>query len=285
MATYLDALLDAARTRAAAVRDAGRADVLRDAAATAVDGRPTLRLRAALDGPGVAVIAEVKRSSPSRGPLAPGISAGEQALRYLAGGAAAISVLTEPTRFDGSLADLTEVAALPTAPVALRKDFVVDEVMVHEAAVAGAAGVLLIVAALGDDQLAALHATATGLGLDVLVEVHGEDEVDRALAAGATIVGVNARDLRTFELHRDAFARIRARIPAGVLAVSESGVRGPQDVARARDEGADAVLVGEAVVTAADPAAAVAELVAAGAGPPGAAAPNPGATTITTTTA
>lgn len=278
MATYLDDLLDAARARVADVADVAG---LRARAEVAVAGRPGGRLHAALSRPGVAVIAEVKRASPSKGPLAPGIDAAGQASSYLAGGASAISVLTEPTRFDGSLDDLQQVAALPA--VALRKDFLVDEVMVHEAALAGASAVLLIVAALTDDELRSMHDEATRLGLDVLVEVHGEDEVARAVAVGATIIGVNARDLRTFELHRDAFTRIRAAIPDGVLAVSESGVRGADDVARARDEGADAVLVGETVVTAADPTAAVAALVRAGAGPDGASATNPDdATTVRT---
>jgi indole-3-glycerol phosphate synthase len=188
------------------------------------------------------------------------VDAAAQAGKYLDGGAAAISVLTEPSRFRGELADLASVTA--TGAVALRKDFIVDDVMVHEAAVAGASGILLIVAALTDVELKSMHAEATRL--DVLVEVHGTDEVERALDAGATILGVNARDLHTFELDRDAFGRIRPQLPDGVLAVAESGVRGPDDVRRARDEGADAVLVGEFVVTAADPTATVSSLVEAG---------------------
>lgn len=263
MATYLDELLETARERVAAVRDDdSRAEVLRATADEAVADRAPHRLRQALSSSGVSVIAEVKRASPSRGELAPGIDAATQAARYLEGGAAAISVLTEPSRFEGDLADLTAVAALDA--VALRKDFLVDPVMVHEAAVAGASGVLLIVAALTDRELRTMHDEATRLGLDVLVEVHGEGEVERALDAGATILGVNARDLHTFELDHDAFGRIRPQLPAGVLAVAESGVRGPDDVRRARDEGADAVLVGEFVVTAADPTATVASLVEAG---------------------
>lgn len=262
MATYLDDLLATARERVATVHDAGAAQDLRAAAERAAAGATPRRLHAALTRPGVAVIAEVKRASPSRGDLAPGIDAPTQARRYLDGGAAAISVLTEPSRFKGALVDLEAVATLDA--VALRKDFVVDEVMVHEAVVAGASGVLLIVAALSDEELATMHAEAVRLGLDVLVEVHGEDEVERALDAGARILGVNARDLRTFELDRDAFGRIRPQLPDGVLAVAESGVRGPDDVRRARDEGADAVLVGEFVVTSPDPTATVASLVEAG---------------------
>lgn len=264
MATYLDDLLDTARARAAALHDGGAAASIRVAAEAAAGQGPGHRLQAALAADvGVSVIAEVKRASPSKGELAPGIDAATQAERYLAGGATAISVLTEPSRFDGDLTDLTDVVDAHDA-VALRKDFIVDPVMVHEAAVAGASGVLLIVAALTDDELREMHDEATRLGLDCLVEVHGEDEVARALDAGATILGVNARDLATFELDRDAFGRIRPQLPDGVLAVAESGVRGPDDVVRARDEGADAVLVGEFVVTATDPTATVASLVEAG---------------------
>lgn len=262
MATYLDELLVTARQRAAAVHGEGRADALRANAEALVARADSHRLHTALARPGVGVIAEVKRASPSRGELAPGVDAAAQAGTYLDGGAAAISVLTEPSRFRGELADLASVTAL--GAVALRKDFIVDEVMVHEAVVAGASGILLIVAALTDVELKSMHAEATRLGLDVLVEVHGEEEVERALDAGATILGVNARDLHTFELDRDAFGRIRPQLPEGVLAVAESGVRGPDDVRRARDEGADAVLVGEFVVTAADPTATVASLVEAG---------------------
>ncbi len=262
MATYLDDLLDTARERAAAVHDDGRAEELREAATARAGTTPTNRLHEALAGPGVSVIAEVKRASPSKGELAPGVDAAAQATKYLAGGASAISVLTEPSRFKGELDDLAAVSAL--GAVALRKDFLVDTVMVHEAVLAGASGVLLIVAALTDDELRTMHDEATRLGLDVLVEVHGEDEVQRALDAGATILGVNARNLQTFELDRDAFGRIRPQLPDGVLAVAESGVRGPDDVRRARDEGADAVLVGEFVVTSPDPTATVASLVEAG---------------------
>lgn len=262
MATYLDELLATARERAAAVHGLDRGMQLRANAEAVADSVERGRLRTALSQPGVGVIAEVKRASPSRGELAPGVDAAAQAGRYLDGGASAISILTEPTRFAGDLADLAAVSGL--GAVALRKDFIVDPVMVHEAVVAGASAILLIVAALGEAELRALHAEATRLGLDVLVEVHGEEEVSRALHAGATILGVNARDLHTFELDRDAFARIRPRIPDGVIAVAESGVRGPDDVRRARDEGADAVLVGEFVVTSTDPTSTVASLVEAG---------------------
>lgn len=262
MATYLDELLTTAHARVRAVQEGGMVGLVRQAAEAFATG-PRHRLRSALEGDGVSVIAEVKRASPSRGPLAAGADAGELASSYLAGGARAISVLTEPSQFAGSLEDLREIVDRHHA-VALRKDFLVDVLMVQQAAAVGASGVLLIVAAVDDDHLQTMHDEATRLGMDALVEVHDESEVERALAVGATIVGVNARDLRTFELDRDAFARIRERLPDGVLAVAESGITGPADVRRARDQGADAVLVGEAVVTAEDPTRAVAALVAAG---------------------
>lgn len=210
----------------------------------------------------MAVIAEVKRASPSKGDIAPDLDAATQARAYLDGGAAAVSVLTEPERFKGSLGDLADVAALGIP--ALRKDFVVDRYQIWEARAAGASAVLLIVAALDEPDLVLLHDEALVAGLDVLVEVHDAFEVVAAQRIGASVVGVNARDLRTFELDPDAFARLRAQLPEGVLAVAESGIRGADDVARAASEGADAVLVGESLVRAADPAAAVRALAQAG---------------------
>lgn len=259
MPTYLDDLLAHALERVAAARAVRPDDALRAAAAATTPGTG---FRDALARPGVAVIAEVKRASPSRGPLAPGLDAVAQAELYREGGADAISVLTEPSRFEGSLADLTRVAALGTP--ALRKDFIVDTYQVWEARLAGASAVLLIVAALDDRQLAALADEAAVAELDVLVEVHDESELDRALAVHPTVVGVNARDLRTFDIDRGAFERLRPRLPAGVLAVAESGIRGPGDVRDAASRGADAVLVGESVVTSDDPAGAVRALVDAG---------------------
>lgn len=259
MGTYLDALLDGAHRRVAHARER---EPLADLAARASRAPQAPGFRAALDVPGVSLIAEVKRASPSKGPIAPDLVAPEQARAYVEGGAAAVSVLTEPDRFAGSLGDLADVAALGVP--ALRKDFVVDAYQIWEARAAGASAVLLIVAALPAADLATLHDEATRAGLDVLVEVHDADEVAVALEVGATIVGVNARDLRTFELDRDGFGRLRASLPDGVLAVSESGVRDADDVRRAAAEGADAVLVGETLVRAPDPRAAAAELVTAG---------------------
>lgn len=259
MTTFLDQLLREATDRVALARRAEPLDAMRERAlAVTVPGD----LHAALSGSGVSLIAEVKRASPSKGDLAPGIDAVAQARAYVAGGAHAISVLTEPDRFKGSLEDLRGVAALGTPT--LRKDFTVDPHQVWEARAHGASAVLLIVAALTDDDLAALHAEAAEAGLTALVEVHDEAELDRAVAVGARVIGVNARDLRTFEVDRDAFARLRPAIPDGVVAVAESGVRGPEDVHTAAGQGADAVLVGESLVTAPDPAAATQALVEAG---------------------
>lgn len=259
MATYLDELLLGARRRVEVARAREPLAVLRERATASAPG-PSFQT--ALARPGVQVIAEVKRASPSKGDLAPALDAAAQARAYAAGGAAAVSVLTEPERFKGGLTDLAEVAT--TGVPALRKDFVVDEYQIWEARAAGASAVLLIVAALDEGRLAALLAEAAAAHLDVLTEVHDAAEVGVATRAGAAIVGVNARDLRTFELDRDGFGRLRPQLPDGVLAVSESGVRDPDDVRRAAVEGADAVLIGETLVRAADPAGAVAALVAAG---------------------
>lgn len=225
----------------------------------------------------VAVIAELKRASPSRGQMAWIPDPAAHAGAYAAGGAAAVSVLTEPTHFHGTLADLEVVADAVDVPV-LRKDFVVDAYQVAEARAAGAAAVLLIVAALDDEALAALLAAAWDAGLDALVEVHDVAEAERAAAALAAagqraaarpaIVGVNARDLATLEVDPDRFAACAHALPADALTVAESGVAGPDGVARARAAGADAVLVGEHLATAADPAAAVRSLVGS-AGTPG----------------
>jgi len=259
MDTYLDDLLAGARRRVEEARAREPLEALRERATDAPYG-PSFHDALAADG--VSVIAEVKRASPSKGPIAPDLNAPGQAAAYVSGGAAAVSVLTEPDQFQGSLLDLADVAALGVP--ALRKDFVVDPYQVWEARAAGAAAVLLIVAALDEPTLALLHAEARAAGLDVLVEIHDEAEAAAAGRIDATVVGVNARDLRTFELDRDGFARLRGHLGDHVLAVAESGIRDADDVRRAATEGADAVLVGETLVRAADPTAAVADLVAAG---------------------
>jgi indole-3-glycerol phosphate synthase len=259
VSTYLDALLDGARRR---VEEARSREPLASLRERALHAPAPPSFRGALAAPGVQVIAEIKRASPSKGDLAIDLDASAQARAYVAGGAAAVSVLTEPERFKGSLRDLADVAGLRVP--ALRKDFVVDPYQVWEARAAGAAAILLIVAALDEPDLALLHDEARGAGLDVLVEVHDASEAAAARRIDATIVGVNARDLRTFELDRDGFARLRPELPDDALAVAESGIRGPDDVRRAAEEGADAVLVGESLVTATDASAAVAALVDAG---------------------
>ncbi|MDO5498979.1 MAG: indole-3-glycerol phosphate synthase TrpC, partial [Propionibacteriaceae bacterium] len=224
---------------------------------------PPLDPRPGFRAPGVRLIAEVKRSSPSKGALAPITDPAGLAEAYAAGGADAISVLTEQRRFNGSLDDLVAVRQRVDIPV-LRKDFVVTDYQILEARAHGADLVLLIVAALDDAQLADLLAYATGLGLTSLVEAHTPEEVARALTVGADVLGVNNRDLKTLEVDRSNFARLAADIPPGVIKVAESGVRTPADVADFAAAGADVALVGEALVTGAAPADAVRAMLAAG---------------------
>ncbi|MCW2757160.1 MAG: trpC [Nocardioidaceae bacterium] len=217
----------------------------------------------AFRSPGISVIAEVKRKSPSKGDLARITDPAALATAYAEGGAAAISVLTERRRFNGSLDDLRTVRAAVDTPL-LRKDFVVTEYQLVEGRAAGADLALLIVAALPGGLLAELYAVARDLGLTVLVEVHDEAEAERAVALGADLIGVNARDLKSLDVDPTAFARIAPAIPDGVVTVAESGIKGPDDVARHAAEGADVVLVGEALVIGGDPATAVKEMRAAG---------------------
>jgi indole-3-glycerol phosphate synthase len=236
------------------------AEMTRRAAATA----PARDAYAALARPGVALIAEVKRRSPSKGDLAPIADPAALAADYAAGGATWISVLTEERRFGGSLADLAAVRAAVGVPL-LRKDFIFGDYQVHEARAYGADVVLLIVAALDQAVLRDLRVLIEdGLGMTALVEVHDEDEVARATDAGARVIGVNARNLRTLEVDRGVFERLAPLLPAGALKVAESGVRGPDDLLRHAASGADAVLVGEGLVTRQSPREAAAALVAAG---------------------
>jgi indole-3-glycerol phosphate synthase len=221
---------------------------------------------AALMAPGVGVIAEVKRRSPSKGVLASIGDPAALAVEYEAGGARMISVLTEQRRFGGSLDDLDAVRAAVRVPV-LRKDFVVCSYQVHEARAHGADVVLLIVAALDQNTLIGLRERIDSLGMTALVEVHTEDEASRALDAGARVIGVNARNLQTLDVDRSAFERIAPGLPSGILKIAESGVRGPRDLIEYAAAGADAVLVGEGLVTTTDPRHAVAELVTAGSHP------------------
>ncbi len=207
----------------------------------------------------LAIIAEIKRRSPSAGAIATGIAAPEQALRYRAAGADCLSVLTDEKFFGGRLDDLvgvtTQFAAEPPAVPALRKDFMVHPIQVLQAREAGASAILIIVRALTDEEIRALHAAAQAAGLDALFEIHNEDELARAVGHGAQIIGVNNRDLAIFKTDLALSERLIPQFPVGVVAVSESGIWTPADAARTTACGADAVLVGEALMKAPDPAA------------------------------
>lgn len=236
--------------------------------AAAADRPPVRSLAAALRAPGVSIVAEVKRASPSAGPLAPGIDAGTRARLYQERGAAAISVLTDAA-FHGRLADLTAVAAGTSVPV-VRKDFLVDRWQIWESRVAGADAALLVVAALEPDEIAAMAAEAAAAGLELLVEIHAPAEIPLAVSIAAPIMGVNARDLSSLEVDLEtALSTVRAlrrEAPEAIL-LAESGIAGPDDVRRAGSAGADAVLVGEHLARAPDAGRALARLVMAGRGP------------------
>lgn len=238
-------------------------ETIRERAAAAPKPRDAY---AALRSGGVGVIAEVKRSSPSKGAIADIPDPAQLAAQYAAGGATCVSVLTEGRWFGGSLDDLVAVRAAVDIPI-MRKDFVVSSYQVHEARAFGADMVLLIVAALDQNTLCGLLDRIESLGMTALVEVHDTDEADRALHAGAKVIGVNARDLRTLEVDRSVFERIAPGLPNNVVKIAESGVRGPHDLIRYASVGADAVLVGEGLVTKKSPKEAVAELVTAGSHP------------------
>jgi indole-3-glycerol phosphate synthase len=239
-----------------------------DVESAVLAARPALDAEAVLRGPGLSLIAEVKRASPSKGALSDIPDPAALALAYAAGGASAVSVLTEQRRFGGSLDDLDAVRAAVDVPV-LRKDFMVSDYQLWEARAHGADLVLLIVAALTDAELTAMLARSRELGMTSLVEVHDEDETQRAVDAGATVIGVNARNLKTLDIHPETFSRLRPLIPEGVVTVAESGIAGPADAASYAAQGADAVLVGEALVRTGDPRAGAAAMVAAGARPAG----------------
>jgi len=213
----------------------------------------------ALRGENIRVIAEIKRASPSKGAIAPALDARAQAERYVQGGAAAISVLTEPSRFGGALEDLSAVSAAVDVPV-IRKDFIVAPVQIWEARAAGASAVLLIARALDPNLLPELMACAHDARIGVLVEIRDEQELHRALAIGATVIGVNNRNLETLVIDPGTAPRLIPRIPDGCVAVAESGMTTVEDVRPAAAAGADAILVGSAISAAADPVAAVASL-------------------------
>jgi indole-3-glycerol phosphate synthase len=252
-ATYLDGILAAHRATAAADERA-----LGPLLASAADLPPARGFAARLvaDGGAPSVIAEIKRRSPSKGELAPDLDPARLAAAYEAGGAACLSVLTDEAFFGGSVADLAAARGAGALPV-LRKDFTVDERDVADARLMGADAVLLIAAALDDALLGRCVALAGDLGIDALVEVHDEQELGRALAVGARLLGVNCRDLTTFELDRELPERLAASIPDDVVAVAESGIRDAPDAARMAGAGYTAVLVGETLVTSDDPGAAV----------------------------
>ena len=210
--------------------------------------------RAALDrGPGrLGVIAEVKKASPSVGLIDPDFDPVRQAKRYLEGGASCLSILTDEKYFQGSLSYLTQISKFSDAPL-LRKDFMIHEVQIHEAVVTGADAILLIVAALNDDTLRRLYDEAKSFSLDVLVEVHDLREMERALELGADLIGVNNRNLKTFAVDLATTEALAEEVPDDVLLVSESGIKTPEDAMRALEAGANAVLIGEALMRAHDP--------------------------------
>jgi indole-3-glycerol phosphate synthase len=254
-ATYLDRIVAAHREMAAT--DVRSVSLLQESARAVSE--PTRGFGSALREEGLSVIAEIKRRSPSKGDLFAGLDPTKVATQYFAGGAACLSVLTDVDHFGGSVSDLQAARAAVPLPV-LRKDFTVDVRNVFDARVMGADCVLLIAAVLDDSELRDLHDAATDVGLDVLVEIHDEAELDRALAVGAILIGVNQRDLHTFEVDQERAVRVGKSMPPSVVRVAESGVRGPSDAAALFAAGFDAVLVGESLVTSGDPALATRSL-------------------------
>ena len=252
--TYLDRIIAEHRRRAAADR---RETI--DLYNLAEGCPPVNEFRDALMQPGLSVIAEIKQRSPSKGDLFPDLEPAVLAKQYLLGGAACISVLTDTPNFGGSPQDLQEARSAVDLPV-LRKDFTVHEHDVLDARLMGADAVLLIAAALSARELKSFFSVARDVGLDVLIEVHDEAELEMALEVGADLVGVNQRDLFTFEVDHERAQRLASLIPSDVVGVAESGVRNSEDAAALRDVGYSAILVGETLVTSGDPAATVSVL-------------------------
>jgi indole-3-glycerol phosphate synthase len=261
--SVLDDILDGVRADLAVRQRETPLERLKEKAARAPSPKDVM---AAFSGTEVAVIAEVKRASPSKGAMAAIADPAALAADYEAGGARIISVLTEQRRFGGSLDDLAAVRDAVAVPV-LRKDFIVSSYQLWEARAFGADLALLIVAALEQIALVSLVERALSIGLVPLVEVHTRAELDRAIDAGATVIGINARNLATLEVNRGVFAELAPCVPPGVIKIAESGVRGPHDLLAYAAAGADAVLVGESLVTGKDPRSAVADLVTAGSHP------------------
>jgi len=254
---YLAKILD--RHRTAAQSDSRRLSQLIDEAKSVGPVRgfvQKLREDSLLQ---LAVIAEIKRRSPSKGVLREGIVASDLARAYASGSASCLSVLTDDVSFGGSVNDLREARTATSMPV-LRKDFTVSELDVCDARIMGADCVLLIAAALSQPELLAFHQLAVEIGLDVLVETHDESEVERALSVGATMIGVNQRDLMTFQVDHERAVRMATEIPNGVVKIAESGVRDANDAQSLRNAGYDAVLVGESLVVSNDPAVVIASL-------------------------
>src|SRR3954462_5321513 len=261
--SVLDRIVDATRVDVARRREAVPLSELEGRLAAPRDDRP---FREALTQPGVSLIAEHKRRAPSAGDIRAGASVAEVVSAYERGGAAALSILTEGPHFGGSLDDLREARAASALPI-LRKDFVVDAYQVYESAVAGADAILLIVAALDDDDLAALNREALALDLDVVVEVHQEEELGRALeVVDAEVIGINNRALADFTVDVERTYELLTDVPAGKTVVSESGIRTREQLDDLERVGVDAVLIGETFMRAADPAGAVRELAGGGAG-------------------
>jgi len=255
----LGTILARKREEIRALVAARRPDDLAVAAAAAAPARSLANALRRAPGQAVRVLAEIKRASPSAGPIRPGADPAAIAAEYAAAGAAAISVLTDKRYFDGDLAFLARCRAAVPVPL-LRKDFIVDPYQVVEARAAGADGILLIAAALAPAELAELAAAAAAWELDVLIEVHAEDEVEPALAAGATLLGINHRDLKTMRMDMSLTERIATRLPPGLVVVAESGIRTAADVERLGAAGAHAVLVGEHLMRAPSPGEALREL-------------------------
>jgi len=254
---YLAKILD--RHRAAAQSDSRRLSQLIDEAKTVAPTRGFIQRLRDDSLHQLAVIAEIKRRSPSKGVLREGVDASDLARTYESGSASCLSVLTDDVSFGGSVDDLLQARVATALPV-LRKDFTVSELDVCDARIMGADCVLLIAAALSQPELVAFHQLAIEIGLDVLVETHDETEVERALLAGATMIGVNQRDLVTFQVDHERAVRMASVIPIGVIRVAESGVRDANDAQSLRDAGYDAVLVGESLVVSNDPASVIASL-------------------------
>jgi indole-3-glycerol phosphate synthase len=263
--TILDEIAGRTRIRVAKARESAPFEALRQRALALAKTAPDGGFERALAAPGLSFICEVKKASPSKGTIAADFPYLQIAREYEAAGASAVSVLTEPEYFLGSDEYLREIAASINIP-ALRKDFIIDSYQIYEAKLLGAGAVLLICALLDTETLAEYIKTAAELNLSALVEIHNEAEADSALLAGARIIGINNRDLKTFKVDLGLTARLRRLIPGGILTVAESGIKSPDDVRALGGLGLDAALVGESLMRAGDKKRFLAELKAAAAG-------------------